>query len=36
VRADPRDLAVPDGNDDRQRAELSGARLASWKSMTNA
>ncbi len=36
VRADPQDLAVLDGNDDRQRAELIGARLTSWKSMTNA
>ena len=36
VRADPHDLAVLDGNDDRQRAELIAARLKSWKSMTNS
>ena len=36
VRADPQDLAVLDGNDDRQRAELISARLKSWQSMTIA
>ena len=33
-RADPEDLRVMDGADDRQRAELISARLASWKALT--
>jgi len=34
LRADPEDLVVLDGHDDRRRAELLGARLAHWRSMT--
>jgi hypothetical protein len=36
LRADPEDLSILDGRDDRRRAELIGERLKSWKSMTNA
>jgi Predicted nucleotide-binding protein containing TIR-like domain len=36
VRADPGDLGILDGPDDRQRAELIATRLSHWKSMTNA
>ena len=36
LRADPKDLSILDGSDDRRRAELIGERLKSWKSMTNA
>ena len=36
VRADPRDISIMDGDDDRQRAELIAARLSHWKAMTNA
>jgi predicted nucleotide-binding protein with TIR-like domain len=36
LRADPQDLGILDGRDDRQRAELIGERLKHWKSMTNA
>ncbi|MFK0692574.1 hypothetical protein ACFX5Q_31010 [Mesorhizobium sp. IMUNJ 23033] len=36
LRADPADLAILDGNDDRQRAELIEERLARWKSIANA
>jgi hypothetical protein len=36
LRADPEDLRILDGRDDRQRAELIAARLRDWKSMTNA
>jgi len=34
LRADPEDLVVLDGRDDRRRAELLAARLAHWRSMT--
>jgi hypothetical protein len=36
VRADPKDLSVLDGRDDRQRAELIAERLRDWKSITKA
>jgi hypothetical protein len=36
LRADPEDLAVLDGNDDRRRAELIAMRLQRWKSIINA
>jgi hypothetical protein len=36
LRADPGDLSILDGHDDRQRAELIATRLRDWKSMTNA
>ena len=36
LRADPGDLAILDGRDDRQRAELIAERLRDWKSITNA
>ena len=36
LRADPEDLSVLDGRDDRRRAELIAERLAHWKSSTNA
>ena len=36
IRADPQDLSTLDGRDDRQRAELLGARLTDWKSRTNS
>jgi hypothetical protein len=35
-RADPEDLSILDGDDDRRRAELMAERLRHWKSMTNA
>ena len=35
-RADPEDLSVLDGSDDRRRAELISERLTRWKSMANA
>jgi hypothetical protein len=35
LRANPEDLSILDGPDDRQRAELIAERLARWKSMTN-
>ena len=35
-RADPGDMSILDGGDDRQRAELIGERLTRWKSITNA
>ena len=35
-RADPEDLRILDGPDDRQRAELITERLRHWKSITNA
>jgi hypothetical protein len=35
-RADPEDLSVLDGNDDRRRAELLAERLKNWKSVTNS
>jgi hypothetical protein len=34
--ADPADLSVLDGRDDRQRAELIAERLAQWKARANA
>jgi hypothetical protein len=36
LRADPEDLRILDGRDDRQRAELIAERLKHWKSITNA
>jgi Predicted nucleotide-binding protein containing TIR-like domain len=36
LRADPEDLSVLDGRDDRKRAELIGERLKHWKSIANA
>src|SRR5690349_4353758 len=36
LRADPGDLRVLDGADERQRAELIAARLAQWKTGANA
>ena len=36
LRADPEDLAVLDGRDDKKRAELIAERLRSWESMRNA
>ena len=35
-RADPGDMSILDGGDNRQRAELIGERLRRWKAMTNA
>jgi hypothetical protein len=35
VRADPADMTILDGRDDRQRAELIAERLRHWKSITN-
>ena len=35
-RADPKDLSILDGSDDRKRAELIAERLRHWKSITNA
>jgi hypothetical protein len=35
-RADPEDMSILDGRDDRQRAELIAERLRYWKSITNA
>ena len=35
VRADPEDLGILDGRDDRQRAELIAERLREWKSITS-
>ena len=35
-RADPEDLSILDGRDDRQRAELIAERLKRWESITNA
>jgi hypothetical protein len=35
VRADPEDMSILDGRDDRQRAELIAERLKRWKSLTN-
>jgi hypothetical protein len=35
-RADPEDLSVLDGPDDRRRAELISERLTRWKSIANA
>jgi len=36
LRADPEDLIILDGRDDRQRAELIAERLTHWKSIKNA
>jgi hypothetical protein len=36
LRADPRDMSVLDGSDERQRAELIAERLKRWKSATLA
>ena len=36
LRADPKDMSVLDGRDDRQRAELIAERLRHWKSITKA
>jgi hypothetical protein len=36
LRANPEDLSILDGRDDRRRAELIAERLAQWKSSTNA
>ena len=33
VRADPADMFILDGSDERQRAELIAARLRDWKSI---
>jgi hypothetical protein len=35
-RAEPQDVSILDGSDDRQRAELIAERLKRWKSITNA
>jgi hypothetical protein len=35
-RADPEDLSILDGNDDRRRVELIVERLKNWKSITSA
>ena len=35
MRANPEDMSILDGRDDRQRAELIAERLAHWKSTTN-
>jgi hypothetical protein len=36
LRADPEDLGILDGNDNRRRAELIADRLRHWKEMTSA
>ena len=36
LRADPGDLTILDGRDDRQRARLIAERLKHWKSIANA
>ena len=36
LRADPEDLSVMDGHDDRQRSELIAARLGRWKGIKAA
>jgi len=35
LRADPEDLSILDGRDDRRRSELIAERLAQWKSSAN-
>ncbi len=35
-RADPEDMSILDGRDDRKRAELIAERLRHWKSIKNA
>jgi hypothetical protein len=36
LRANPGDMSILDGRDDRQRAELMAERLTQWKSSANA
>ena len=36
LRADPGDLRILDGGDDRQRAKLIAERLRHWKSISNS
>jgi hypothetical protein len=36
LRADPGDMTILDGRDERQRAELIAARLRDWKAIANA
>ena len=36
LRADPEDLSILDGRDDRKRAELIAERLGRWESIRNA
>ncbi len=36
LRADPEDMGILDGPDDRRRAELIAERLRRWKSIVNA
>ena len=36
LRADPEDMSILDGRDDRRRAELIAERLTDWKATTNA
>jgi hypothetical protein len=36
LRADPEDMRILDGRDDRKRAELIAKRLRHWRSITNA
>jgi hypothetical protein len=36
LRADPEDMTILDGHDDRRRAELIAERLRHWKSVANA
>ena len=35
LRADPEDMSILDGRDDRKRAELIAERLRHWKSIKN-
>jgi hypothetical protein len=35
-RADPDDMSILDGRDDRKRAQLIAERLKNWKSTKNA
>ena len=35
LRADPEDMSILDGRDERQRAKLIAERLRHWKSITN-
>ena len=35
-RADPQDMSILEGRDDRRRAELIAERLKDWKSITKA
>ena len=36
LRADPEDMSILNGRDDRRRAELIAERLKKWKSITSA